>query len=173
MHIGLDQLAENRCCFIAGCQQYHGTVRELHGAYLIYDNEEKHMVYQLRNDYNSARERVGMGLLIARYLRQGRADEGRMLEKSLKQYTEYVLRELVDPQTGQVFNDMGRDDSYKEKRAEDSRRGVLPLIFPDGTASCAYLYPHNVNGIRAGFYAPYANDQDWGLYFYLCALSEQ
>lgn len=361
VHIGLDWLAENRCCFIAGCQQYHGPVRELQGAYLIYDNEEKHMVYQPRNDYNGARERVGMGLLIARYLRQGRTDEGHMLKKSLKQYTEYVLRELVDPQTGQVFNDMGRDDSYKRlynlpwyaaffmelyhlyvqkeyllyayrivkrfyleggsgfypiylpvlsvsealeqegmakekeelaeyfvmhgdrlietgvhypvsevnyeqsivapaadillqvhiltgeqkyldaariqikvlelfngiqpdyrlyetavrhwdgywfgkyclygdtfphywsaltgnvfalyaritgdgeyaKRAEDSRRGVLPLIFPDGIASCAYLYPHNVNGIRAGFYDPYANDQDWGLYFYLCALSEQ
>lgn len=29
--------------------------------------------------------------------------------------------------------------------------------------SCAYIYPYSVNGERAGFYAPFANDQDWAL----------
>ena len=43
------------------------------------------------------------------------------------------------------------------------------MVFPDGSASCAYLYPYQVNGVRAEFYDPYANDQDWGLYFYLKA----
>lgn len=59
------------------------------------------------------------------------------------------------------------------KRAEDARRGVLPLIFPDGSASCAYVYPYSVNGIRAECYDPFANDQDWGLYFYLRAQQEK
>lgn len=181
VHTSLDQLVKNRCRFIVRNQQYHGTVEALQGAYLTYDNEEKHMVYQPENDYNGGRERVGMGLMIAKYLREDREHE---LEDSLRKYTEYVLRELVDADSGQVFNDIRRDDSYKRLYnlpwyaafflelyylygQKDYRRGVLPLIFPDGSASCAYLYPYTVNGIRAGYYDPYANDQDWGLYIYL------
>lgn len=53
------------------------------------------------------------------------------------------------------------------QKAKDSLRGVLPLIFPDGRASCAYVFPASVNGKQAGFYDPYANDQDWALYFTL------
>ncbi|MEX6686830.1 hypothetical protein QTN47_04960 [Danxiaibacter flavus] len=37
----------------------------------------------------------------------------------------------------------------------------------DGRASCAYIYPATVDGIQGKFYDPYANDQDWALYFYL------
>lgn len=357
VHIEIDKLLENRCRFIAGKQQYHGDIAGLDGAYLLYDNEEQHVVYRPVNDYNGGRERVCMGILISRYLQQGGPDQDHMLEDSLGQYTDYVLRELVDPGTGRVFNDIGRDLSYKRnynfpwfatffvelyrqygkrsdlecayriikcfygeggasfypidmpilmisralekekmdaekeelqgyfaeharnlmktgrhyptselnyeqsivapaadillqvyiltgeqeyldaarmqigildlfngnqpdyhlyetairhwdgywfgkyqmygdtfphywsaltgnvfalyahitgdqeyaRRAENSRRGVLPMIFPDGSASCAYLYPRSVNGVRGGFYDPYANDQDWGLYFYMRA----
>lgn len=73
--------------------------------------------------------------------------------------------------TGNVFRlyaEVMQNEEY-QKKAEDSLRGVLPMIFPDGTASCAYIYPYSVNGVKAGFYDPYANDQDWGLYFYLRA----
>lgn len=71
--------------------------------------------------------------------------------------------------TGNVFELYGRitKDAAWLKRAEDSRRGVLGLIFPDGTASCACVLPHAVNGVRGGFFDEYANDQDWGLYYYL------
>ena len=41
------------------------------------------------------------------------------------------------------------------------------LPFEDGKASCAYIYPNRVNGVKAGFYDPYANDQDWALVYYL------
>jgi hypothetical protein len=37
----------------------------------------------------------------------------------------------------------------------------------DGKASCAYIYPLTVNGKPGKFYDPYANDQDWALYYYL------
>lgn len=76
--------------------------------------------------------------------------------------------------TGNIFALYGRitkDEDYV-KREEDSWRGVLPTIFPDGSASCAYLYPYRVNGIRAEYYDPYANDQDWGLYYYLVMQQE-
>lgn len=58
------------------------------------------------------------------------------------------------------------DESYFEK-AENSLRGSLSMIFPDGHASCAYVYPEQVKDIECGYYDPWANDQDWGLYFYL------
>lgn len=68
-------------------------------------------------------------------------------------------------ETGRVFRRyaaLTRDEAYKEK-AENSLRGVLSMFYPDGTASCAYVYPYFVNGERADFADPYANDQDWGL----------
>jgi len=52
-------------------------------------------------------------------------------------------------------------------RASASLRGVLTLIFDDGRASCAYVFPHCVNRRRTSGFDPYANDQDWGLYFAL------
>lgn len=58
------------------------------------------------------------------------------------------------------------DGSYR-KRAENIVRNNLCLFFEDGKASCAYMYPYKVNGVKAGFYDPFANDQDWGLVYYI------
>lgn len=58
------------------------------------------------------------------------------------------------------------DKTYQE-RAENVVRNNLCLFFEDGRASCAYLYPYKIDGVKAGFYDPYANDQDWALVFYL------
>ena len=63
------------------------------------------------------------------------------------------------------------DLSYREK-AENSMRGSLSTFFPDGSASCACVYPLSVNGKRTGFYDPFANDQDWALYFILRLYNE-
>lgn len=104
-------LARKRCEFIAGHQQYEKR-GILDGAYLIYDNEEKRMIYTPENDFNGGRERMGMGVLIARFLQQKRPGEFPDLEKSLEKYMDYVKRELVDTKTGKVCNDAGRDDSY-------------------------------------------------------------
>ena len=58
------------------------------------------------------------------------------------------------------------DDTYK-KRAENIVRNNLCQFFENGAASCAYMYPKKVNGVKAEFYDPYANDQDWALVYYL------
>jgi len=58
------------------------------------------------------------------------------------------------------------DASYQRK-AENIVRNNLCAFFEDGRASCAYLYPYKVNGVKAQFYDPYANDQDWALAYYL------
>ena len=56
---------------------------------------------------------------------------------------------------------------YGSRRAENIVRNNLCLFFEDGKASCAYTYPNRVNGVKAGFYDPYANDQDWAFVYYL------
>lgn len=58
------------------------------------------------------------------------------------------------------------DDSY-QKRAENIVRNNLCLFFEDGRASCAYVYPYKVNGVKTKFYDPFANDQDWALVYYI------
>ena len=71
--------------------------------------------------------------------------------------------------TGVVFRRYGdilQDETWI-KRGEAAIRGVLPLFFADGRASCAYVYPIAVNDRKAGFFDSYANDQDWGLYYNL------
>ncbi len=105
----LGELAYKRCNFIAEKQQYSGRHKNLQGAYLIYDNEEQHMFYNRENDFNAGRERVGMAILLARYLRSSKNSR---LEDSLKKYTGFTLRELVQADTGEVFNDAGKDNSY-------------------------------------------------------------
>jgi hypothetical protein len=39
----------------------------------------------------------------------------------------------------------------------------LSSFRPDGSATCAYLYPDVVNGEPGRFADPLANDQDWAL----------
>jgi hypothetical protein len=65
-----------------------------------------------------------------------------------------------------LYAQINNDPLYMAK-AEHSLRGVLSLFRPDGAASCACVYPQTINGVRTGFYDPWANDQDWGLYYYL------
>ncbi len=46
---------------------------------------------------------------------------------------------------------------------ENTIRNNLNLFSPDGSASCAYVYPHRVNGTAGAFYDELANDQDFAL----------
>lgn len=106
----LDDLASRRCRFIVERQQCHDTNSHLDGAYLVYDNDRQTQYYGHWNDHNGGRERVGMGAMIARYLQRHSDDD---LQRSLSRYLDYVLRELVDETTGEVYNDMPRDNSYR------------------------------------------------------------
>lgn len=105
----IETLSKKRCRFIAENQQYISEGSPLDGALLIYDNEEKHMFYRNENDYNAARERIGMGLLLAKYLQK---HDDAKIKDCIERYTKYVLREMFDEKTGMVYNDYGRDNSY-------------------------------------------------------------
>lgn len=103
------ELAKARCYFIADKQQFHKKDSPLDGAYLCYDNEEHHMFYSHLHDYNAGRERFTMGILMAKYL-QNIPDS--YLENSLRQYITFIEREMFDTQTGVVYNDYGRNNSW-------------------------------------------------------------
>lgn len=107
-----EELAAKRCAFIVGHQQYHGKIKELQGAYLPYDNEEKILVCTPENDFNAGRERTGMGVLIARALQQNFLKDREKAEQSLREYRAFYLRELVNAATGLVCNCSGKDNSY-------------------------------------------------------------
>lgn len=106
----LEQLVEKRCNFIIKHQQYTGHCKQLEGAYLAYDNEERHPFYSHLYDYNAGRERVGMALLLIKSLQQ-KANSTYL--NSVEKYIQFVLRELVDCNTGAVYNDIGYDSTYK------------------------------------------------------------
>lgn len=103
----LETLTERRCRFIVEHQQCHDQKSHLNGAYLIYDNEEKQQYYGHLNDHNGGRERVGMGVLLALYLQH---HPNSTMQKSLDTYVDYVVRELFDPESGTVYNDVGRNN---------------------------------------------------------------
>ena len=65
-----------------------------------------------------------------------------------------------------LYHELTGKAEYKTL-AEANLRGSLSLFFPDGSASCAMVYPRTVNGRAANSYDPWANDQDWAAYFYL------
>lgn len=79
-----------------------------------------------------------------------------------------ILREIGEGSEQGKENGMKQrteEEAFYKEAAKASLRGCLNLFRKDGTASCAYVYPHTVNGVKAGYYDPWANDQDWALYY--------
>jgi len=98
-----EDLFDKRVHFIGDYQQHQdANVPGLKGGFLSYDNEENRQYYDHKNDYNGGRERVGMGVILARFLQ---THQDVTLYQKWEKYNEYVLRELFDTQTGEVFND--------------------------------------------------------------------
>ncbi|MBR6514535.1 MAG: hypothetical protein IKT46_06855 [Clostridia bacterium] len=103
----LDELIENRIAFIIQKQQYHKEGSALDGGYLVYDNETDSPYFNnMVADHNASRERLGMGIVIAKYLQKHRNDS---FYNSLMEYTEFVFREFADWESGQVYDTIGKD----------------------------------------------------------------
>lgn len=107
----LNDLAKKRIGFIVNNQQYNGSIKQLQGAYLVYDNEDKTQIYSKINDHNACRERIGMSILIARYLQEN--PNNQKFVHSLEANKAFVLREVVHKENGRVCNDIGHDDTSK------------------------------------------------------------
>lgn len=106
-----EQLLEKRVRFLIRNQQMTDPASPLYGAYLIYDNEEHAQYFSYKNtDHNANRERTNMGLLVCRYLQTHRDREA---EHSLDLFEQFLLREIYDPETGEVFNNIGKHSEFK------------------------------------------------------------
>ncbi len=103
----LETLGQKRVSFITKYQQRHDIGSQLNGAYLIYDNDAHTQYYDHLNDHNGGRERVGMAVLVADYLRR---HPNTRIQKSLDQYMTYLFEQLFDEKTGIVFNDAPRNN---------------------------------------------------------------
>lgn len=99
----LHELVRSRVHFITAKQQINDPDDPLYGAYLVYDNQMEEVVRRdWGNDRNEGRERVGMGVLIARWLQQN-LDADPAISASLARYYDFVSTKLQEPD-GTVLN---------------------------------------------------------------------
>ena len=98
----METVISRRLGFIVEKQQYNEAGNALDGAFLIYDTEEESQYYdEAFSDHNAQRERLGMTILLARYLQTHKNEKFRAaLDKALA----FVYREVFDSETGEVFN---------------------------------------------------------------------
>lgn len=111
VQIPIRELIEKRVRFIMEKQQYLAPNDMLNGAFLIYDTKEKEQVFNyLFTDHNASRERLVMGLLVAKYLQHVRDEK--MYARFMKYYR-FVTREFYDEKTGEVYNNVGKHSEFK------------------------------------------------------------
>ncbi len=104
------KILKERIHFIVRNQQYCRQGSPLDGAFLIYDNEDKRCYFhKYIADRNACRERIGMGLLMARYLQTHDAPE---VSAALTRFEAFVRREFYDENTGEVFNTVGKEPQH-------------------------------------------------------------
>ncbi len=131
----LETLVEKRLDFIVEKQQFLKESSSLYGAFLIYDNRDGHMVFDGEiNDHNACRERVGMGILLAKYLQ---THQNKNYEKALSLYLEFIKREIYDEETGEVFDHIHR----KNKRIRLYNAPWIMMLFAEVyllTGDCYY-----------------------------------
>ena len=105
----LDELCRRRVQYIVEKQQYHDENSALDGAYLIYDTKDERPYFSHRfPDHNAARERLGMALLITRYLQ---TNDDPKAYASLEAFERFLFREIVDTENAVVYNSLGKDAS--------------------------------------------------------------
>ncbi len=106
----LENVVDRRIRFIIRKQQMTDSRSPLYGAYLIYDNEEKSQYFNYEwGDHNACRERFGMGLLICRRLQEKQDEE---MERSLRLFEQFLLREVFNTETGEVCNTIGKNSKF-------------------------------------------------------------
>ena len=106
----LSILLEKRAKFICEKQQYHCSGSPLDGAYLIYDDRSKSLYYNDGfYDHNAGRERFAFAITVARELRH---KYDAKLAASLDKYTGFIEREMLDTETGIVYNEVHKNNNW-------------------------------------------------------------
>ncbi|KFY07349.1 hypothetical protein V492_07222 [Pseudogymnoascus sp. VKM F-4246] len=97
-----DDLISTRINFIVDNQQVLDPMDANVGAYVVYDNLAKATVtFDPASDRNAGRERMGMGVLIARWLK---THPDKKIEDSMISYYEFLCTKLQNQQTGFVYD---------------------------------------------------------------------
>lgn len=108
-----DDLIESRINFILEKQQVTEHDSFLYGAYVVYDNQaEAPPFYETHQDRNAGRERVGMGILIGRWLKK---NPNNRLRDSFSLYYSFVCTKLQN-ETGFVYDAPVGTGTYSNKR---------------------------------------------------------
>ncbi len=106
-----EEILEKRIRFLLRKQQMTDPASPLYGAFLIYDNEEHAQYYNyLWRDHNASGERCNMGRLICRYLQTHKDAEA---DRALGLFEQFLLREIYDGESGEVFNDIGKHSEFR------------------------------------------------------------
>lgn len=104
-----DELVDAAVRHVVEHQQCRDEGSPLDGAFLIWDDEEKRPFFDAAfADHNACRERLFMGILLARWLQVHRDVRVR---ETLDRFVRFVFREVVDRDTGAVCNSLGRNPS--------------------------------------------------------------
>ncbi|KAF6803111.1 six-hairpin glycosidase [Colletotrichum sojae] len=107
-----DDLINARTRFIIENQQDHEPDTPAEGAYRVFDNQANAMVtWDNGSDRNPGRERVGMGILMARWLRKN-PDNARV-RRSLEKYYAYVSTKLQEDDGFVRDRPIGMENSRK------------------------------------------------------------
>ena len=106
-----EELAEKCIRHIVRKQQCKDPRSPLYGAFLVFDDETGRQYFDDRfGDHNASRERLFMGMLLARWLRTHDDSEVRA---ALDLFEKFVFREFVDAETGVVYNTIGKNPNQK------------------------------------------------------------
>jgi hypothetical protein len=126
-----------RVKFIITKQQRIDPGNPLDGAYLAYDNETDQQVLDKEADHDEARERVGMGVLVALCLPLCKDPEWKQqLLASVEKYETFIEREIQDT-NGVVYNRAGYQETYR--RYNSPRVAHLRLAMYWATHDRKYL----------------------------------
>ena len=106
----LDEILIKRAEFICEKQQCTDESSCLDGAYLIYDRATGATYYsESFRDNNASRERISMGVVVAQALQKKYSDK---MFESLKRHRRFVERELLDTDTGRVYDEVGKNPRF-------------------------------------------------------------
>lgn len=109
-----DSLVENRVRFIVKHQQMNNSGDKRFGAYMVYDNDADTLFTDIKrsvapSDKDEGRERVGMGVLIAKWLQTHTDDSVR---SSFMRYVKFVRKELQNSDY-KLFSDVARTSPHR------------------------------------------------------------
>lgn len=117
-----ETIVKNRVKFLVDNQQYHKKGSPLDGAFLIYDNKKKHMIFEdNQGDHNATQERLGMSLLLAKYLQ---THENSKYYDALIKSVNFIKREIYEEERGCVYCTIG----WREKKENRMRLYNAPWV---------------------------------------------